>query len=117
MEHRWNARMPYNETVWLDARHVSIRASARDIGFGGMFVETGAVLLPLYTPVFVRLQAAWEAHPCELRFPAVVVRRTAGGVGLMFLETSNGTGAALLQALAGESLHSLDRPPLRAAIA
>lgn len=80
-----------------------------------MFVETGALLLSLHTPVFVRLPAAWEEHACELRIPAMVVRRGAGGIGLMFLETANGTGATLLRALSEEPMHSLAGPGLRVA--
>jgi hypothetical protein len=84
MEHRWSIRKPHQCSVIVDCPRIGLAATQlRDIGIGGMFVETGKVDLPLNATINVAFALDQE----EFCLPAMVVHRTQSGAGLMFLES------------------------------
>lgn len=84
MEHRWSIRKPHQCSVIVDCPRIGLAATQlRDIGIGGMFVETGKVDLPLNATINVAFALDQE----EFCLPAMVVHRTQNGAGLMFLES------------------------------
>ncbi len=84
MEHRWSVRQPHQCSVIVDCPRIGLAATRlRDIGVGGMFVETDKVDLPLNAMINVAFALERE----EFCLPAIVVRRTDRGAGLMFLES------------------------------
>lgn len=84
MEHRWSVRKPHQCSVIVDCPRIGLAAmQLRDIGIGGMFVETGQVDLRLNATINV----AFALDRKEFCLPAMVVRCTERGAGLMFLES------------------------------
>ena len=84
MEHRWSVRKPHQCSVVVDCPRIGLAATQlRNIGIGGMFVEIGKVELPLNAMINVAFALDRE----EFCLPAMVVRRTDKGAGLMFLES------------------------------
>lgn len=114
MEHRWSLRKPYRCPVVLSSpAHGSISARMRDIGLGGVFVETDGSALPVNT--LVTVQFLLGGLPQEFRLHALVVRRAATGIGIMFLEAATEVVTALRRALYEETPVSAD--PAHAALA
>jgi hypothetical protein len=88
MEHRWNVRRPHQCSVIVDSPRGGLTATElRNIGIGGMFVETGKVDLPLNAIVNVAFTLGRDDSREEFCLPALVVRRTDHGAGMMFLES------------------------------
>jgi hypothetical protein len=113
MEHRWSARKPHECSVAIDS---PFRTQAigwmRNIGLGGMFVETGALVLPTNAPVLVGFTFVMKDEYEEpFRLPGLVVRRTPAGVGIMFLETAADKLGALRRALYAEPRTRAVQPP------
>ncbi len=99
MEHRWSLRKPYQRPVLLSSpQHGLVSVRSRDISLGGMYVETGALTLPLNTLVSVEFSLD-DSLLREFQLPALVVRRTANGAGLMFTEAAEEVVTALHRAL------------------
>jgi hypothetical protein len=83
MEHRWSVRTSVSRGVVVECpRMGQVQASLRDVSLGGAFIETGSVTLPLDAPI-----ALWFVGSREHCVEAMVVRLTAKGAGLMFLES------------------------------
>lgn len=100
MEHRWSVRKPQRCPVLVDTpRQGRVAAKLQDIGIGGMFIETDAITLPLNTPVNVAFTLPREPYREDFRLPAMVVRHTSTGAGVMFLDIEIDTLRALRRAL------------------
>ena len=90
MEHRWSMRKPVAESITLKGTPLGvIEGSVRDISLGGMYVDTGKKPLPVNSTVHLAFpvpnkseQDKREQEVCMV--PAVVVRTTNEGAGLMF---------------------------------
>jgi PilZ domain len=96
MEHRWSVRKPHQCSVIVDCPRGGLAAAQlRNIGIGGMFVDTGKVDLPLNTLVNVAFALGRE----EFCLPAMVVHRADNGTGIMFLESEPATIQTLRRAL------------------
>jgi hypothetical protein len=88
MEHRWNVRKPHQCSVIVDCPRSGLAAAQlRNIGIGGMFVETDKVDIPINAIVNVAFTLGRDANREEFCLPALVVRRTVDGAGFMFLES------------------------------
>ena len=88
MEHRWSVRKPHQCSVIVDCPRGGLAATQlRNIGIGGMFVETGKVDLPLNALVSVAFTLSRDDNRDEFCLPALVVHRTDSGAGVMFLES------------------------------
>lgn len=85
MEHRMNIRMPVSlpVTVYYPGRggHESCRATIRDLGFGGAFIEAGETAPTKGTIVRVAMEKA-SGNPVVI--DALVLRDDANGLGIMF---------------------------------
>ncbi len=102
MEHRWSTRKPFQQAVLLDCPHFGIAiANARDLSYGGMFVDTGRLVLPPNAPVFVTFNLRHIESCGTLRVEAMVVRRAPSGTGLMFLDLADDTVRAFHAVLRG----------------
>ena len=89
MEHRWSSRHCQEGEVTAHCPPVgSFRAAVRDISLGGMFIETGETELRLHAPVSVSLVLRDRGEMSSHRLHAMVVRTTAAGAGLMYLDSS-----------------------------
>lgn len=100
MEHRWNVRKPHQSSVIVDCPRSGLAATRlRNIGIGGMFVETGKADLPLNAVVSVAFTLGHDDNREEFCLPALVVRRTVNGAGIMFLESDLDMLQALRSAL------------------
>lgn len=100
MEHRWSIRKPHQCRVVVDCPRVGPAvAELRNIGIGGMFVESGNLDLPVNTPVSVAFTLGRDGYREDFRLPAMVVRRMPNGAGIMFLESEVETLRALRRAL------------------
>jgi len=86
MEHRLSFRTPLlmNVAIYYNGLGL-LRARSLDVSRHGMFVDTGAMTLPLYAMVDVAfpLENGIRSTPPQ-RTPAMVVRCAEQGVGLMF---------------------------------
>lgn len=87
MEHRWSARQPFQRRVDVDCPRVGpASVTMCDVSLGGMFVETGRLLLPLDALVFVAFNLSHNQQHNDFRLEAMVVRHAPTGAGLMFLD-------------------------------
>jgi len=89
-EHRWNERHTTDHSVLIKARpHGSQQARIRNVSTSGLFVELPPTT-PLSNNTHVELIFVRSANQVSriLRLPALVVRTTASGAGLMFLDSS-----------------------------
>ena len=86
MEHRLSLRTPLTMNVAIYYNSLGLlQGRSLDVSRNGMFVQTGHLVLPLHAMVDVAypLDASSNGiHP--QRTPAMVVRTTDAGVGLMF---------------------------------
>lgn len=104
MEHRWNTRASHRCDVAVDCAHCGLFVGhARDIGLGGMFIETEDRELPLHTPIQVVFSLDDGEYRNDFRLSGMVVRQIKGGIGVMFIGTSGDTLAALRRVLYGEA--------------
>jgi len=91
MEHRLSLRTPFNVNVAIYYSGLGLlRGRSLDISRHGMFVATGPMLLPLHAIVDVAfpLEPGKCGEPLQ-RTPAMVVRLTRDGIGLMFSKEVN----------------------------
>ena len=88
VEHRWNERQATDHKVLINVRpHGSRQARIRDVSTSGLFVELPPCA-PLSNNTHVELIFVRSANRVSriLRVPALVVRTTRSGAGLMFLD-------------------------------
>lgn len=96
MEHRWTTRKQHECRVFVECHYGgSFLARVRDVGLGGMFIETTAARLPLHAPVEVAFKLGDDKYRDEFRLEAMVIRHSDGGVALAFLETATDILGAL----------------------
>ena len=85
MEHRLSFRTPLSVNVAIYYNGLGLlRGCSLDVSRHGMFVDTGAMTLPLHAMVDVAfpLERGYSSPPRST--PTMVVRLTDKGVGLMF---------------------------------
>lgn len=101
MEHRWSVRKTHASTATIDAPTRGTEVGwMRNISVGGMFVETGPLLWPLNTPVYVGFTLAGpDGDEVPFRLAGLLVRHAPTGLGVMFLETAADILGALRRAL------------------
>lgn len=93
MEHRCGARKPLNLEVTIHCPRLgSVRAQARDISIGGMFVQTATGFV-VNEPVTIDFRSP-PAHAAH-HWYAAVVHTTSNGAGLIF-DTFRSTELATL---------------------
>ena len=84
MDHRLNNRLPTDVDVELRCPGGSrLWGKARDISFHGMFIEVEGRLDP---PTFVMVRVLTDGRPANDEIPALVVRTTRAGLGVMFAD-------------------------------
>ena len=91
IEHRWHKRQAVDLNVLIKARMQGSRqARVRDISHSGLFVELPPAVAPLskHTRVELIFVRSTKRISRILRMPALVVRSTQAGAGLMLLESS-----------------------------
>lgn len=114
VEHRWNERQTTDHSVLINARPHGLRqARIRDVSTSGLFVELPSSA-PLTNHAHVELIFMPSANHVSqiLRLPALVVRTTQSGAGLMFLDPSLKAFRTLLAQLLAEKKQAT--PPSRA---
>ena len=85
MERRWGMRKSVEVEVVIDNQPVCLlRGRIDNISIGGLFVHTEPAPLRMNTPVELVLLLEDDNGTRVYRLPAVVVRITAEGAGLMF---------------------------------
>jgi len=102
--HRWNERQPSDHSVLISARPHGLRqARIRDVSSSGLFVELPPSA-PLTDNMHVELIFVRSADRVSriLRVPALVVRTTQSGAGLMFLDANLAAFRTLLTQLLAE---------------
>jgi hypothetical protein len=118
-EHRWNERQTSDYNVLISARPHGLRqARIRDVSTSGLFIELSPSA-PLTKNTRVELIFVRSADQASriLRVPALVVRTTQSGAGLMLLDSSLAAFRALLTQLLAEkkpaarSSRTLPEPP------
>lgn len=117
MEHRWSVRKEYEGSVAVNSpNRGTALCRMRNIGLGGMFIETGTLVLPANTPVDIGFTLLDDDELLiPFRLQAIVVRRVSTGVGVMFLETSAHNLNALRRALYPERRTDAAQPAWPAA--
>lgn len=87
MDSRKSARKPLRQHVNLESPRIGpLVARSRDLSLGGMFVETGALVLPPNAAVAVSFSLENGGEHRAFNLLATVVRRAPEGAGLMFLQ-------------------------------
>lgn len=99
MEHRCSIRISSELSAMVNCRRVGVvHATIRDVGLGGMFVETGSIALRRNTPVDVTVRVPEDGADRLYRLRAWVVWAGQRGAGLM-LRTFDGASYAALRTL------------------
>ncbi|MGA7799861.1 MAG: PilZ domain-containing protein [Gammaproteobacteria bacterium] len=86
MDHRLNNRLPTDVDVDVEIRCPGgscLAGKARDVSFHGMFIEVDGRLDP---PTFVMVQVVADGRRLDGEIPALVVRTTKAGLGVMFAD-------------------------------
>lgn len=96
MEHRCSIRIPIKFDAVVHCRRVgTVPATIRDVGIGGMFVETGSTVLRPNTPVDVTTRVPENGADKLHRLCAWVVWTGPRGAGLMLRSFDEATSVAL----------------------
>jgi hypothetical protein len=104
MEHRWSARKPFSGNVVVECPRVGlVHATMRDVSLSGMFVETGPMVLPLNAPVSVVFNLPLGKIAEDYCLQAMIVRHTAKGAGIMFLDPDNDVVRSMRTKLYGDT--------------
>ena len=89
MEHRCNVRRPVSLDAVIETRALGrISCRVRNIGLGGVFVETARLRPALNSIVELSFVVPLDGASQCCRVLAIVVQHTERGVGLMFEELS-----------------------------
>lgn len=85
MEHRWSMRKPVASSVMVKSNSMGvIQGRVRDVSLGGIYVDTGNKPLDINSSVDLAFVESAEPAKRVCVVPAVVVRTTNEGAGLMF---------------------------------
>ena len=96
MEHRCSIRIPSNFDAVVNCRRAgTVPATIRDVGLGGMFVETGSTVLRPNTPVDVTARVPENGTDKSHRLRAWVVWTGRCGAGLMLRSFDDATSVVL----------------------
>lgn len=88
MDQRCNVRNPIQHNVVVDCPGLGLTpANTGDVSLSGMYIHANGLTFPLGAPVFIAFDSSPGAPHDGLGLDAMVVRRTASGVGLMFLDS------------------------------
>lgn len=102
MEHRCSIRIPIKFDALVNCRRAgTVRATIRDVGLGGMFVETGSTALRPNTPVDVTMSVPENGADSLYRLRAWVVWAGRSGGGLMFRSFDDATSVVLRRLVFG----------------
>lgn len=89
MEHRYTERKPVDFTVVISCPRVGLfRGRARDVSLGGMLVQSDCVMIPLYAPVVVSIQAEQDQPQACVQAQGMVIHQHGTAFGLMFDDLS-----------------------------
>ena len=87
MEHRYTDRKPMVlDVVIVCPRLGLVRGRTVNVGVGGMFVETGRVLMPINAPITVCFQPDPEQPEVNHQAQGMIVHQKSQGFGFMFDE-------------------------------
>jgi hypothetical protein len=93
-ERRYHARLPIDHPVYIRYhKRPFLRARARDVSVGGMFLRVQALTLPAGTPIELELEVLGK----RWLVPAIVVRADHSGIGVMFCEPQTALFKDLMQ--------------------
>lgn len=96
MEHRCSIRISSEFDAVVNCRRAGVvRATIKDVGLGGMFVETDSIKLHPNTPVDVTMRVPENTANRPYRLRAWVVWTGRGGAGLMLRSVDDATYSAL----------------------
>lgn len=96
MEHRFTERKPADLNVVISCPRVGMfRGRIRNLSLGGMYVESGCVVMPIHAPVQVSIQPDPERPIHSLDIPGMVVQQRGNAFGLIFGELDLVTKLAL----------------------
>lgn len=85
MEHRLSVRAPLNKSVAIYYNSLGLlQGQAVDVSRHGMFIRTGRMALPLHALVEIVLPLEQQNEGQAIRTPAMVVRVSPSGIGVMF---------------------------------
>jgi len=102
MEHRCSIRISSELDAMVNCRRVGVvHATIRDVGLGGMFVETGSIALRMNTPVDVTVRVPENGADRLYRLRAWVVWAGQRGAGLMLRSFDDTSYAALRTLVSG----------------
>jgi hypothetical protein len=102
VEHRCSIRISSELDAVVNCRQVGVvHATIRDIGLGGMFVETGSIALRMNTPVDVTVRVAENSAHRLYRLRAWVVWSGQSGAGLMLRSFDDASYAAVRTLVSG----------------
>jgi hypothetical protein len=100
MEHRWSIRTPIRIEVDLDCPGLGqATARTRDIGLGGVFVESRELNPPRNATIELTFYLGSGDTRVAYRIKARVVRVTPEGVGLMFKDYDVNTFRSLQEVI------------------
>lgn len=111
MEHRCGTRRTIDADIIVDCRPAGlVRGRIRNISVGGLYVKMrpiAGIANDRVRIIFIRR----DRGVCRLyRMPAVVIRWTREGAGLMFSELSSNSFYALLAILLAEERRAAGKP-------
>ena len=90
MEHRWSTRIPLTTQVTLSQNmQPEVECVVKDIGHGGMFVETDPSIYSKNTTLTICFNLTTEEGVQRYKLLACVRHCGESGLGLMFLEHEN----------------------------
>ena len=96
MEHRCSIRISTELNAVVNCRRVGVvHTRIRDVGLGGMFVETGSVALHVNTPVDVTVRVPQNGADRLYRLRAWVVWSRQSGAGLTLRSFDDASDVAL----------------------
>jgi len=106
IEHRWNERQTVDYSILINARPHGLRqARIRDVSTSGLFVELPPSALLADNAHVELIFVPSTNHVSQiLRVPALVVRTTPSGAGLMFLDSNLVAFRTLLTRLLAEKI-------------
>ncbi len=96
MEHRCSIRISTVLNAVVNCRRVGVvHTRIRDVGLGGMFIETGSIALHMNTPVDVIVRVPQNGADGLYRLRAWVVWSRQGGAGLTLRSFDDASDAVL----------------------
>jgi hypothetical protein len=102
MEHRCSIRISIEFDAVVNCRRVGVvHGTIRDVGLGGMFVETGSIALCMNTPVDVIMRVPENGADRLYRLRAWVVWAGQRGAGLMLRSIDDATNIVLRKLVTG----------------